>query len=247
MALVTGSGKRRVGNAIAAALAARGYAIALHYNRSAEEAQASLADLRAQGVRAEAFQADVADEAAVVRHVRPGAWNASAGSTSWSRRPPSGSAGRWKKSRRPTSGGSSTSTPWARSSAAGRPGGSWPGSPRAARSSPSAIGPAGGRIATIAAYFISKGAIPTMTRMLAVELARRNPRDPRELHPARSGDAARRPLRTPEVQGRRGRHVAEAARPPEHVAQAVVFLVENDYVTGVCLPVDGGRTIGEGE
>ena len=30
---------------------------------------------------------------------------------------------------------------------------------------------------------------------------------------------------------------------PENIAQAVVFLVENDYVTGVCLPVDGGRTI----
>ena len=39
VALVTGSGKRRVGNAIAAALAARGYSIALHYNRSADEAQ----------------------------------------------------------------------------------------------------------------------------------------------------------------------------------------------------------------
>jgi pteridine reductase len=33
---------------------------------------------------------------------------------------------------------------------------------------------------------------------------------------------------------------------PENVAQAVVFLVENDYVTGVCLPVDGGRTIAGG-
>ena len=32
---------------------------------------------------------------------------------------------------------------------------------------------------------------------------------------------------------------------PENVAQAVIFLVENDYVTGVCLPVDGGRTIAE--
>ena len=30
---------------------------------------------------------------------------------------------------------------------------------------------------------------------------------------------------------------------PEHVAQAVLFLVENDFVTGVSLPVDGGRTI----
>jgi pteridine reductase len=32
---------------------------------------------------------------------------------------------------------------------------------------------------------------------------------------------------------------------PENIAQAVTFFVENDYVTGVCLPVDGGRTIAE--
>jgi NAD(P)-dependent dehydrogenase (short-subunit alcohol dehydrogenase family) len=30
---------------------------------------------------------------------------------------------------------------------------------------------------------------------------------------------------------------------PQNVAHAAVFLIENDYVTGVCLPVDGGRTI----
>ena len=30
---------------------------------------------------------------------------------------------------------------------------------------------------------------------------------------------------------------------PENVAQAVLFLVDNDYVTGISLPVDGGRTI----
>ena len=30
---------------------------------------------------------------------------------------------------------------------------------------------------------------------------------------------------------------------PEHVVHAVRFLLENDFVTGVCLPVDGGRTI----
>jgi pteridine reductase len=33
---------------------------------------------------------------------------------------------------------------------------------------------------------------------------------------------------------------------PENIAQAVLFLIENDYVTGVCLPVDGGRTIAGG-
>ncbi len=30
---------------------------------------------------------------------------------------------------------------------------------------------------------------------------------------------------------------------PQNVADAVVFLVENDFVTGVCLPVDGGRSV----
>jgi pteridine reductase len=30
---------------------------------------------------------------------------------------------------------------------------------------------------------------------------------------------------------------------PEDVAAAVQFLVESPFITGVCLPVDGGRTI----
>jgi pteridine reductase len=30
---------------------------------------------------------------------------------------------------------------------------------------------------------------------------------------------------------------------PENVAQTVLFLVDNDFVTGACIAVDGGRTI----
>jgi pteridine reductase len=30
---------------------------------------------------------------------------------------------------------------------------------------------------------------------------------------------------------------------PRHVAQAVLQFLENDFLTGVCLPVDGGRSI----
>jgi len=30
---------------------------------------------------------------------------------------------------------------------------------------------------------------------------------------------------------------------PANVAQAVLFFLDNDFVTGVCLPVDGGRTV----
>jgi pteridine reductase len=30
---------------------------------------------------------------------------------------------------------------------------------------------------------------------------------------------------------------------PENIAQAVLFFIDNDFTTGVCLPVDGGRSI----
>jgi pteridine reductase len=30
---------------------------------------------------------------------------------------------------------------------------------------------------------------------------------------------------------------------PENIVQAVLHFIDNDFVTGVCLPVDGGRTI----
>ncbi|HYT94380.1 MAG TPA: oxidoreductase, partial [Gemmataceae bacterium] len=39
-----------------------------------------------------------------------------------------------------------------------------------------------------------------------------------------------------------GTLVKRAGR-PENIAQAVLFFLDNDFVTGVCLPVDGGRTI----
>src|SRR5688572_15718618 len=65
VALVTGSGKRRVGWHIAQALAARGYALAVHYRHSEAEAQETVAELTGAGCAAAAFQADLVDEAAV--------------------------------------------------------------------------------------------------------------------------------------------------------------------------------------
>jgi pteridine reductase len=97
-----------------------------------------------------------------------------------------------------------------------------------------------------AAYFLSKGGIPTLTRTMAVELSRRNPAvrvncilpgpvmPPEDLSEAELKGA---------VAGTLVKHVGR----PENVADAVVFLVENDFVTGVCLPVDGGRTIAGGD
>ena len=55
VALVTGSGKRRVGSVVAAALARQGYAVAVHYRTSAQDAQGTVAALRAEGRTPTAF------------------------------------------------------------------------------------------------------------------------------------------------------------------------------------------------
>ena len=60
--LVTGAA-RRVGREIALDLAAHGYDVALHYHASAQEAALTADAIRAHGVRAEIFQADLAQEA----------------------------------------------------------------------------------------------------------------------------------------------------------------------------------------
>jgi NAD(P)-dependent dehydrogenase (short-subunit alcohol dehydrogenase family) len=93
-----------------------------------------------------------------------------------------------------------------------------------------------------AAYFPSKGSIEVMTRSLAVELGSRNRRvrvnciqpGPVLLADDVSEDAAER-VASSTLVGRVGT--------PDHVAHAVQFFCENDFVTGVCLPVDGGRSI----
>ncbi len=60
VALVTG-GSQRVGLAIAKAFAREGCSLALHYNRSGEAAALAAKEIRTLGVRVELFQADLAD------------------------------------------------------------------------------------------------------------------------------------------------------------------------------------------
>ncbi len=93
-----------------------------------------------------------------------------------------------------------------------------------------------------AAYFPSKGAIPTLTRMFAVELSSRNPR-------VRVNAILPGPVLLPDDLPAPEQAAAIAATlvkrkgTPQHVADAVVFLLANDFITGVCLPVDGGRSV----
>jgi NAD(P)-dependent dehydrogenase (short-subunit alcohol dehydrogenase family) len=62
VALVTG-GARRIGAAVARALARDGYAVAVHYQQSADAAEALVQELVASGARAAALRADLADRA----------------------------------------------------------------------------------------------------------------------------------------------------------------------------------------
>ena len=63
-ALVTGGG-RRIGRALALALAEDGFAVAVHFHRSREAAEAVAATIRAKGGAALALDADLADEGSV--------------------------------------------------------------------------------------------------------------------------------------------------------------------------------------
>ena len=96
-----------------------------------------------------------------------------------------------------------------------------------------------------AAYHPSKGAIPAMTRSLAVELAGRNPLV--RVNAVLPGPV----LASPHPSDERRQQVAQGTLlstvgRAEHVAHAVAFLIENPFVTGVCLPVEGGRRLAEG-
>lgn len=241
VALVTGAGKRRVGNAVARALAGRGYAIALHYHTSADAAVQTVAELQAAGTDAAAFACDVADEAQVSRLFqqvieRFGRLDALVTSAAvWEPRPLE-----------------ETTAADVRHQFDVNALGTFLCCQQAGRIM--VAQPEGGAIVTIgdwscrrpspdyAAYYISKGALPTMTRMLAVELAQRNRR-------VRVNCILPGPVMVPEdaaqadVAGAVAGTLLKRPGSPQNVAEAAAFLIENDYVTGACLPVDGGRTI----
>ena len=159
----------------------------------------------------------------------------------WSQPPPYGRRKSWKKSLLTISASISTSTRWALFSAFGA------GLMMVEQES-------GGAVVTIgdwaierpyldhAAYFVSKGAIPTLTKTMAVELAARNPRVRVNcIHP---GPVMAPPgLSEEELQARIDATLVKDADDPETMVRTVLYFIDNSFVTGVCLPVDGGRTI----
>jgi pteridine reductase len=240
VALVTG-GARRVGAVVARALAARGYAVAIHCHGSLAEGRRLAEEFSAAGTPSLAVTANLRDEGpvrAMVHRVADHFGRIDAVVTC---------AAIWVPGRLEEVTADDLRAHFDVNCV---------GTFLVAQEAGSVMvdQPDGGGIVTVgdwamarpypeyAAYFPSKGAIPTLTRSLAVELARRNPRirvncvlpgpvllppdlDPTERAAAIAGTLVKR------------------EGTPEHVAHAVLFLLENDFVTGVCLPVDGGRTI----
>ncbi len=238
---MTGSGKQRVGWHVADALARRGYAVAVHYNSSLQEARQTIIHLRSLGVQAEKFQADLSQpdtarglvDAVLKRFLRIDVLVTCA--SVWSPKPLEeinaadlrhnfdvNVAGTFFCAQqaglamvKQVEGGSIVLF------------GDW-----------SVTRP----YVNYSAYFASKGAIPVLTRCLAVELGTRNPR-------VRVNCIEPGPAMVPaEVNEEEKCRIANATLvkqlgKPEDLASAVLSLVDNPFVTGVCLPVDGGRSI----
>jgi pteridine reductase len=241
VALVTGSGAKRVGAVVADALARRGYAIAVHYRSSAAEAEETVAALRRHGVEAAAFRADLADEAEVKALVggarqRFGRIDVLVNCAAvWKSKPledvtaadvrlhfDTNALGTFLTCqhvglamvRQPEGGVIVNVGDWAEV----RP---YPG---------------------YAAYFPSKGAVTATTRCLAVELALRNPNV--RVNAILPGPVML-PADLPEAEKRQAINATLVKREgsPHNIAAAVLSFLDNDFVTGVCLPVDGGRTV----
>ncbi len=241
VALLTGAGTKRVGWHVAQALGERGYRLAIHYNRSASEAHDTVSDFTARGIEAQAFQAELSSETAATGlvaevHDRFGRIDVLVNTAAiWNARPLEQTTAEDVRRHfevntlgtfllcqhvgllmtRQDAGVSIVNF------------GDW----AVERPYPN-----------YAAYFPSKGAIPVLTRTMAVELGRRNPR-------VRVNAILPGPVMLPADLSSEER--AEAIRgtlvqregEPRHVVLAVLHFIDNDFITGACLNVDGGRSI----
>ena len=241
VALVTGSGKKRVGWHVADALAERGFALALHYRTSLAQAAESAAAFQRRGIEVLSVQANLADEASVKALVEKviahfGRIDVLVNC-----------AAVWQRKRLEEVTAADVRTHFEVNTLGTFLCCQYTGLAMVKQSE-------GGLIVNIgdwaearpyrdyAAYFASKGSMGTITRCFAVELAARNPKmrvncilpGPVMLPPDLPEAEKQHSIRSTLVQ-----HEGS----PRNIAQAVLSFLDNDFVTGTCLPVDGGRTI----
>ncbi len=232
LALVTGAA-HRIGRAIALELARQGFAIGLHYFRSEEEAQQTAAELTATGAPAFLLPADLADPAQVedlfarvaqLPHPLQVLVNSAAVM-------PRGDLRALPVEDWDAVLNLNLRAPWL-----------------CARAAATLMESSGGVIVNITdsgarkswtgypAYVVSKAALEALTRLLARALApavRVNAVAPGLILPSAE-------LSAEQWQRLLGRLPLQAAGQPSDVARAVLFFVQNPYVTGQILAVDGG-------
>ena len=235
-ALVTGAAKR-VGRSIALELAKKGAGIVLHYHRSEEEARDTSSEIKSLGVRCLAVKADLS----VASDVKKLALEAA--KLSGNVDILVNSASLYFKTPVETA----TEADWDQLIDANL---------KAPFLLSTEIGRAmkkknGGKIINIAdwsgfrpykdfsAYCTSKGGLITLTKSLARDLAPNvcvNAIAPGPiLMPPDMSDHEKEAIAKTTALGRWGK--------PEDIGHAVTFLIESDYVNGVVLVVDGGRSI----
>lgn len=241
-ALVTG-GARRIGREIVLGLAGRGAHCLVHYHRSAADAARVVDECRRRGVRAEAVAGDLRDPAAVralaARAADFGVEVLVHNASTFSRLPflEQGVAAHAEMLARDWAvhvtapyllgrllGERMVAAGWGRIVLFG----DWSAAAAVYRG--------------YAPYIVSKSAVPTLAKVLALELGSRSPGVtvnavlPGPAVPPEGHDAA-------DAEMVRRQTVLGAWVGAEEVVRAVLFLAESDRITGVALAVDGGRSI----
>ncbi|GAP15196.1 dehydrogenase [Longilinea arvoryzae] len=235
LAVVTGAAVR-LGRSIALELARHGYPVGVHYHNSEHAARETAEEIRSIGGTAILMSADLTDPQQIkalfgqIRSVskRLGVWVNSAAVML------SGDLATMTVADWDGTLALNLRAPWL-----------------CAREAAACMGPQGGVIINITdvgarktwtgypAYTISKSALETLTRLLARQLApavRVNAVAPGLILPSENLTAeewARLVKRLP----------LQSAGTPEAVAQAVITLIQNDYITGEILLVDGGYAL----
>lgn len=247
VALVTG-GAKRVGRAVCFELAKRGYRVAVHANTSMDAAQSLVKEIESGGGEAKAFQANLTDEAASRAmidsvHQHFGRIDVLVNSAAiWSPVPFAEiTADEVRKNFEINAVATFICAQQAGLIMAGQEsGGVIINFGDAAAAQPQA---------GYAAYHPSKGAIPAMTRSLAVELSQQTGPGKGKIRvnavlpgPVLISEAEPEERKKQIARGTLLDQIGHA----DHLVHAVAFLVENSFVTGVCLPVEGGRSLADG-
>ncbi len=242
-ALITG-GARRLGRAMAVALAERGVRLALHYGQSRAEAEALAAELRAKNVEIELFQADLADGEQIRRMVadadaRFGGLDILVNNAAIFERKPflELTEADWRRTL-----DVNLTAPFLCAHAAG--------TRMHARGAGAIINMAcvGGFLpwANYLPYSVSKAGVIMLTETLARALApvvRVNAIAPGIVGFAGKDEGGR---MKDEKTDSSSFHPSSFILHPSHIVVALLYLLENDGVTGETLVVDAGRKVGVG-